>query len=80
MLLDELVDCIQELHKDGRRLSLRLGTAAVPLGKFVPERQPLFLDQDHEPFQGAIEGVHQQLSQRADLGGPIPAVRAVDQD
>ena len=51
----------------------------APLSKHVPERDPVFLDQDLEAFKGSIVGVKEELGKGAELGRSVPAVRAVDQ-
>jgi hypothetical protein len=48
--------------------------------ELVTEREPLLLNQRHEPAQRAVVRVQHELRQRAELRRAIPAVGAVNQD
>lgn len=46
--------------------------------ELVPEGEPVFFNEDLEPKVGSVVGVHDKLGQRAELGGPVPAVGAMN--
>ena len=75
-LVDALVDSVEELDEDGREIGLVVavcGVVVAPL-EAVAEREPLALDEEREAVEGAVVGVEEQLGERGDLGGQVPAL------
>jgi hypothetical protein len=75
-LPDELRDRVQELEEDGAEV---VGRRVPALGELVAEREPVLVDERREAARRAIPRVEPELRERADLGGPVPAVGAVDE-
>lgn len=59
---------IQELQKNrSEATALAAWTQIAPLAEFMAKWEPLFLQEHLKTFQGAIEGIAQQLDQRNNL-------------
>ena len=75
-------DAIQILNEN--RASLLFFVISVveakPQMKLVTKRKPIFIEEHNEPLQRSVVRIHQLLCQSANLGGSVPAVRAVDQN
>lgn len=55
VLVPQLVDTVEELDKDLRSVAhVRLRVVLASLGEHVPERDPIFLNQDLEPIKCAV--------------------------
>ena len=48
-----------------------------PLPEFMAAVPPILLEERHEALDGPEVGVEDDLRQRGELGGPVPAVAAV---
>ena len=81
VLVDELAHAVQELKEDWRLFLPGRVVDALPHsnGELVPKPDPVLVDQILKANDGAIVGIEQYLSQRAELGSAVPAIAAVHQ-
>lgn len=82
-LLRYLPNALEELRKDGRHFlgnGLVLEHVAQTMRELVAEHEPILLDEHLETVNGPVVRVEEESGQSAHLRGPIPTVRAVDDD
>lgn len=80
-LVPNLMHAVQELQKDRRSVrQVARAVVPVPTTELMPERKPIFVDQNLKAFEGAIVGIQQQLSQRTKLRRTVPAIGAMHKD
>lgn len=80
-LAHQLEDTVQVLDKNGRYLLGAVVLAVVlprPLPKFMAAVPPVLLEEHDEALNGPEVGIEDDLGQRGELGGPVPAIAAVD--
>ncbi len=77
-----LVHTVQELEKHRTPL-VHIGSAesqTTPVRHFVAKVEPLFLDENPEPFKWSVVGIHKQLGESDYLWRAVPSVRTVNHD